>query len=95
MKVSLYIDDELWKRFREVVLRTRGTSRALSDQVAELIEDALTQEVVARGLIMIDKSPSKILSAAEIKPISPKVKTSSEKIIRKMRDARASRIYGQ
>jgi len=94
MKVSIYIEDELWRRFREAVLRARGTSRALSDHVSELIEDALTQEAVVRGFSMIDKSPSKIISAAEIKPISPKAKTSSEKIVREMRDGRAARVYG-
>lgn len=94
MKVSLYVDDDLWRRFREAVLRARGTSRALSDQVAELIEDALTQEAVARGFSLIGKSPTKILSAADIKPVSPRAKTSSGKAIREMRDGRAAHIHG-
>lgn len=84
--ISLYIDDDLWRRFREDVLRSRGKSRALSDQVAELIEDALTQEAVTRGFGLIGESPSRILSAAEIKPITPRVDTSSERAIREMRD---------
>jgi hypothetical protein len=94
MKVSLYVDDDLWRRFREAVLRARGTSRALSDQVAELIEDALTQEAVAKGFSLIGKSSTKILSAAEIKPVSPRAKTSAGKAIREMRGGRAAHIPG-
>jgi hypothetical protein len=44
-KVSLYIDDETWKRFREQVFTRHGTLRKLSEEV-EGLRDRTQRDVV-------------------------------------------------
>ena len=48
-KVSLYIDEKLWARFKEVVLRKHGTLRKLSSEVESLLKTSLIDEDIGRA----------------------------------------------
>jgi len=41
MKVSLYLDEKLWARFKEAGLRKHGTLRKLSSEVDSLLQTSM------------------------------------------------------
>ena len=45
-KVSLYIDEKLWTKFKEIVLRKHGTLRKLSSEVESLLRASLIDEEI-------------------------------------------------
>ena len=88
-KVSLYIDDATWKRFREQVFAKHGTLRRLSDEVESLI----CSEDIAKSLAVSAKelgiSIDRVLTAAELKRIRPKLRGAvAETLVRQLRDQR-------
>jgi hypothetical protein len=87
MKVSLYLDDDLWKKFKRNVLRKTGNVRSLSSEVQSLIRESSDEDSLRMGFerIGIDVKP---VSSSQVVPIRPIVKTSSVDMIRKMRDRR-------
>lgn len=87
MKVSLYVGDDTWIKFRKAVLRKTGDPRALSSEVQGLIEDAIVDERVAAAFQKM-KISSKGLSSTRVVPVKPSVATSAESILREMRGGR-------
>jgi hypothetical protein len=87
MKVSLYIDDEIWRKFRRSVLRRNGELRKLSSEVQELIEESSEEDSLRKGFtqMMVDVKP---ISSSDIVPVKPSILTSSAATIRTMRDRR-------
>ena len=85
MKVSLYIDDDVWKRFRRRVLLERGELKGLSSEVQELIVESSVEELLGKGFdqLGVDVKP---LSSSKVVSVKPTVETSSAMVIRKMRD---------
>ena len=91
-KISLYISDDAWSRFRQKVFTRYGTLRKLSDEVEGLISSEDMEKVIescARNLrISIDRD----ITSAEVKRNRPKSRgASSETILRNMRDHRHGR----
>ena len=87
MKVSLYLSDELWAKFKKTVLRQTGDARSLSSKVQELIQGSMLEESVIRGFEGMEISP-KLLDSGHVVPVRPSVPTSSGETIREMRDSR-------
>jgi hypothetical protein len=85
MKVSLYLEDEVWKKFKRNVLRKTGELRSLSSEVQELIRDNSEEDSLRKGFEKIMKTDLKPISSSQVIPIKPSVRTSSAKTIRKMR----------
>ena len=87
MKISLYLKDETWSKFKRNVLRRTGDLRSLSAEVQSLIEDNTIEDSLRKGFeqMGIDIKP---MSFSEIVPVKPSVPTSSASMIRKMRDGR-------
>jgi soluble P-type ATPase len=89
VKVSLYIDDVTWKRFREQVFTKHGTLRRLSDEVESLI----CSEDIAKSLAVSAKelgiSIDRVFTPAELKRIRPKLRGAvAETLVRQLRDQR-------
>jgi hypothetical protein len=87
MKVSLYIGDEVWNKFRRAVLRRTGDPRVLSSEVQGLIEDALVEDALIAGFERMNVSP-KPLSSMQVEPARPSSATSAETTLSEMRERR-------
>ncbi len=86
-KVSLYIDDAAWKRFREQVFARHGTLRRLSDEVEGLIYSEDMERIVASGAKKVGVSVERGLTPSAIKKTRPKLRGAvAETILRQMRD---------
>jgi len=88
-KVSLYIDDTAWKRFREQVFARHGTLRQLSSEVEGLIYSEDIERILAMGAKKVGISIGRELTPSAIKKARPKLRGAvAEKIVRQMRDQR-------
>lgn len=88
-KVSLYVDEELWVRFKEVVLRKHGTLRKLSSEVESLLRTSLIDVEIGRAFEKIGIDIRVLASPGEIKRSRPKLRgPPSEVLIREMRGKR-------
>ncbi|MDA4130583.1 MAG: hypothetical protein OK457_07410 [Thaumarchaeota archaeon] len=87
MKVSLYLRDEVWRKFKRYVLRRTGELRNISSEVQELIEENSADDSLRRGFekMKVDVKP---ISFSDVVPVRPSIPTSSGATIRKMRDRR-------
>lgn len=96
-KVSLYIDDGAWKRFREQVFARHGTLRRLSDEVEGLICSEDIERIVALSAKKFGISIEPGLTPSAIKKTRPKLRGAvAESIVRQMRDKRyAGRLSRQ
>ena len=83
MKISLYIDERLWLRFKEAVLRKHGTLRRLSNEIEEVIRSCLVEDYLESFFKEMVKASFSIeeLKKNRLKPSGP----SSEILIREMR----------
>ena len=87
MKVSLYVRDEVWDKFRKTVLRRTGDPRSLSSEVQALIRDSLMEDVVSAGFERMGRA-SKPLSSTQVKAVAPSSPTSAADTLREMREGR-------
>lgn len=87
MKVSLYLQDDVWRKFKTGVLRRTGELRKLSSEVQELIEENSPEDSLRKGFekMKVDVKP---ISSSDVVAVKPSVRTSSGAVIRKMRDRR-------
>lgn len=87
MKVSLYLQDEVWKKFKRDVLRRTGELRSLSSEVQGLIEENSAEDSLRKGFerMNVDLKP---ISSSDVVIIKPSVRTSSAATLRKMRNRR-------
>lgn len=84
----MYLDEELWAKFKEAVLRRHGTLRKLSDEVENLLRFSLVGEEVELAFERLNIKV-KAVSIDRIKRERPKLRgLPSEIIIRKMRGRR-------
>jgi len=87
-KVSVYLDEKLWIRFKEDVLRRHGTLRKLSSEVESLLRFSLADEGIRlafkkAGINLRDVSPE------NVKRNRPELRgPPSEVLIRDMRGRR-------
>ena len=88
-KVSLYVDEKLWARFKEAVLRKHGTLRKLSSEVESLLRTSLIDEEIGRAFEKIGIDIRALIFPEEIKRSRPKLRgPPSEDLIREMRGKR-------
>ena len=88
-KVSLYLDEELWVKFKEAVLKKHGTLRKLSSEVESLLRASLVNEDVERALKKM--SVKTLISPEEVKQGRPKLRgPPSQILIREMRGRRVA-----
>jgi len=88
-KVSIYIDEKLWTKFKEVVLRKHGTLRKLSSEVESLLRAFLIDEGIEQIFKKMNIDVGILRSPEEIKKSRPKLRgPSSEVLIREMRGRR-------
>jgi len=87
MKVSLYLDESLWVRFKEAVLRKHGTLRKLSSEVESLLQTSMVDdESVEQAFKKIGINVKTPRSPEEVKQDRPKLRgPPSEVLIRRMR----------
>jgi hypothetical protein len=55
-KVTVYVDDEVWSRFRASVFRRHGSLRVLSKEVEESLKSALVEGDVIPYLVKLRAS---------------------------------------
>ncbi|MEM2047384.1 MAG: hypothetical protein QXZ06_05845 [Candidatus Jordarchaeales archaeon] len=88
-KVSLYLNEELWVRFKEEVLRRHGTLRKLSNEVESLLRTSLAEEDIVEAFKGMDVDVKALSSPEEVKHDRPKLLgPPSESLIREMRRRR-------
>jgi len=88
-KVSLYIDEKLWARFKEVVLRKHGTLRKLSSEVESLLRVSLIGEEIGQVFEKMGIDVRVPASPEEIKQSRPELRgPPSEDLIQEMRGER-------
>ncbi|RLF03649.1 MAG: CopG family transcriptional regulator [Thermoprotei archaeon] len=88
VKTSIYVDKELWKRFRKYAM-SRGV------EVSKLLEDAIRDELLEDALVdaLMELAGSESYEI-DFEPVEPREGLVSE-LVRVMRDERADRIPRQ
>lgn len=88
-KVSLYLNEELWIRFKEAVLKKHGTLRKLSDEVENLLRASMIDEEIEKAFKNMGISVKTVFSPEEVKRNRPQLRgPPSEVLIKKMRGRR-------
>lgn len=88
-KVSLYLNEELWIRFKEAVLKKHGTLRKLSDEVENLLRASMIDEEIEKAFKNIGINVKTVFSPEEVKRNRPQLRgPPSEVLIKKMRGRR-------
>jgi len=92
-KVSLYIDEGLWLRFKENVLRKHGTLRKLSNEVEESLRHSLVdEELLLRLLKKMGVDSDVSVTPEKIKRNRPRLRgPPSEILVRGMRGERVAK----
>lgn len=87
MKVSLYFQDETWRKFKKRVLQRTGESRNLSSEVQALLKDSVLEDSLRLGFEQMHVSTTPI-SSSQVTAMKPRVPTSSSATLKKMRERR-------
>ena len=82
VKTSVYLDEELWKEFKELAQREKS-------EVSKLLEEALMNYLINEVLRDVDDSEVPLW----FEPLKVEGE-SSEKLVREMRDDREKRLLG-
>jgi hypothetical protein len=91
-KVSLYVDEEVWMKFREEVFKRYGSLRKLSSEVEALLRSSLIEDALASTFNSLGVSVSGTISSENVKQGRPLLRgPPSEEIIREMRGKRAAK----
>ncbi len=82
VKTSVYLDEELWKEFKELAQREKS-------EVSKLLEEALMNYLINEVLRDVDDSEVPLW----FEPLKVEGE-SSERLVREMRDDREKRLFG-
>ena len=89
---SLYIDERLWIKFKELVLRRYGTLRKLSSEVESLLRAYLVDDEVERAFKRMGVDVDVLVSPEDVKRGRPMLRgPPSEDLIREMRGRRVAK----
>ena len=88
VKTSIYIDKDLWERFKKYALR-KGVE--VSNLLENIIEEEMTEEALDKVLLELAKVEDYEI---DFEPIEPK-KGSVSELIRAMRNGRSSSLLRQ
>jgi len=96
-KVSLYIDEEKWTKFKEEVFRKYGTLRKLSAEVEALLDSSLVEDALIKAFKNLGMDVRGTISSKEVEQYRPVSRgPSSGELIREMRRKRiAENLPGQ
>ena len=89
-KTSVYIDKDLWRRFKNYAAE-------LGIDVSQALEEVIKEELVGDAVVKVVDSLSKIsFKELDFKPVKPaNVKIKVSEIVREMRDEREDSLLGQ
>jgi len=88
-KISVYIDDSVWAKFREQVFRKYGNLRKLSSEVEKILRATIIEDAVNSGFKKIGITVKGTISPREIRDKRPLLKgPPSEEILKEMRRKR-------
>ncbi|MFQ6086179.1 MAG: hypothetical protein ACE5OY_07985 [Candidatus Bathyarchaeia archaeon] len=91
VKVSLYVNEEVWGRFREEVFRKYGNLRKLSNEVEALLRSTLVEDRVTSEFKKLRIKTEGTVSSWEVKKKRPRLSgPPSEKIVKEMRQKRVA-----
>ncbi|MBI2184251.1 MAG: hypothetical protein HYU39_04745 [Thaumarchaeota archaeon] len=90
MKVSLYIDEKLWRRFKETILHRAGTTKALSQEIELLVKDYIIDDFLIKGAQTLSHEPITPIPASEVHPITTTRPTSVNQVLKEMRMKRTA-----
>jgi len=93
-KVSIYIDYELWQKFKKMVVRRSGDTRSLSKEVQSLIEETIVEKALLDTFKKLGLNLEKLPPFGDVKAVVTVKPTSSGRKVREMRDGRAESISG-
>jgi len=89
VKVSIYIDDEVWGSFKTQLFQKHGDLRKLSIEIEKLMRAAIVDEQVVLAFEKIGITAKGTVSSNEIKAMRPKLRgLPSEDILKEMRQKR-------
>ena len=94
VKTTIMIDEELWRRFRESVVRKYESSRKLSENVEEAVKSFDAEGTLSQLLVSLGHEPEGYPSSSEVISNRPKVAMSASRTIKEMRRGRAEGISG-
>jgi tRNA nucleotidyltransferase/poly(A) polymerase len=87
-KVAIYIDEAVWKSFKEEVLRKYGTIRGVSKEIESLVESYLVRDALIKCLNNLSETYG-FIASGKVKEDRPESKISAGEVLREMRDERA------
>ncbi len=91
-KVSVYIDGEIWQRFKKMIVQRTGDTRSLSKEVQSLIEETIVEKTLLDSFKKLDLKLEKLPSFDDINLVVTTNPTSSGRMVREMRDERAGSV---
>jgi hypothetical protein len=94
VKTTIVIDEQLWKRLRESILRRHGSYRKLGETVEESVKIFDAEGTLIAMLSAMGLEPGEYPSSAEVIAGRPKVGVSAGRTVREMRDDRVDRLSG-
>ncbi len=96
-KISIYLDDEVWAKFREQVFKKYGNLRRLSSEVENVLRSTLIDELVVHEFEKMGAKAPEMVWAQEVGEKRPTLKgPSSEALVREMREKRVEKaLSGQ
>lgn len=95
-KVSVYVDDEVWTKFRAAVFRKHGTLRKLSNELEALLRTTLVEDHVTSGFAKLGVKADGTLSAYEMKAKRPLSRgPPAEQLVRAMRQKRIAKALSR
>ncbi|MBS7646174.1 hypothetical protein KEJ44_09125 [Candidatus Bathyarchaeota archaeon] len=91
-KVSLYLDEQLWTRFKEAVLMRHGTLRKLSSEGENLLQTLISDENIENAFKKMNINMRVVFSPEEMKRGRPEPQgPPSESLIRGIREKRVAK----
>lgn len=90
-KVSVYIDDSVWAKFKEQVFQKHGNLRKISSEVELLLRDAIVEDTLTSTLENLGIKAKGTISSQQVKAARPQLRgPPSEEILAQMRRKRVA-----
>ena len=86
-KVAVYVDEAMWRSFKEEVLRKYGTTRRLNKEIEGLIESYSVRDAMIDCVNYLSGTYG-FISSEDVKKDRPELKSSAGEVLREMRDER-------
>lgn len=88
-KVSVYIDDLVWTKFKEQVFQKHGTLRKISSEVELLLRASIVEDTLTSTLEKLGIKAKGTISSQQVKAARPQLSgPPSEEILAQMRQKR-------